>query len=62
MQTKKNNTPSCIKNYVNKININCIHISIFADAKKTKLLMSSLNIMLSKQEQKSNLVDYNLIL
>ena len=29
MKTKKNNTPSCIKSYMNKVNINCIHISIF---------------------------------
>ncbi len=29
MKTKKNYTPSCIKKYMNKININCIHISIF---------------------------------
>ena len=30
MESKKNNAPGCIKNYVNKININCIDIPIFA--------------------------------
>jgi hypothetical protein len=34
MESKKNNAPGCIKNYVNKININCIDISIFAVPKK----------------------------
>ena len=29
MQTKENNTPSCIKNDMNKIDVNCIHITIF---------------------------------
>ena len=28
METKKNNTPSCIKNYMNKINIDGIYIPI----------------------------------
>ena len=30
MKYKKNDTPGCIKNQMNKINVNCIHISIFA--------------------------------
>ena len=28
-ESQKNNTPSCIKYYMNKININRIHITIF---------------------------------
>ena len=31
---QKNNTPSCIKYYMNKININCIHITILCVPKK----------------------------
>ena len=34
MKTKKYNTPSCIKNYMNEININCIHVSIFTVPEK----------------------------
>ena len=34
MHGKKNYTPSCIKNYMDEINVNCIYISIFAMPKK----------------------------
>ena len=28
MKSKKNNTPSCIYDYMNKININCVNVPI----------------------------------
>ena len=34
MKYEKYYTPSCIKKYVNKININCVHISFFTEPKK----------------------------
>ena len=34
MKSKKNNTPSCIENYMNKINVNSFHIPIFTVPKK----------------------------
>ena len=57
MKNKKDYTPSCIDYYMNKINVNCIHISISIVPKIPNSQLSSLNKVLSKQVQKSSPVD-----